>query len=57
MDNAEQRQQEEIRKCYIEIDKTNSNQRKRQLYNRITRLKRELREYRQLRYGIIEYHI
>lgn len=56
MDKAEQRQIQEITECYNQINKTTSKQRQKQIYNRIRKLKSELREYRQLRYGIIEYH-
>lgn len=54
MDKAEERQLNEIEKYKLEIEKTNSNKRKNQLQRCIKRLRRELTEYRQLRYGSID---
>lgn len=53
MDKAEIRQIEEIKQYKAELSKTNSKQRRYELHQHIRKLERELREYRQLRYGII----
>lgn len=53
MSNAEQRQIEEINQVKVDINNTQSKQRKTQLYRRLKKLEKDLQIYRQLRYGTI----
>lgn len=55
MSNAEQRQIEEINQVKADINNTQSQKRKTQLYRRLKKLQKDLQIYRQLRYGTIQY--